>query len=171
MIELLVTIGIIAILMAILLPAIQRARKTSRNVTCLSKLHQLTGAFQAFANSNNNYFPNPPETQMSWESSLLPFVTPQTFQCPADGELFAATGSSYDWRDMSNPKATLAGKMITQTSREDIVLVYEQLPDWHNKGKMNAAMLDGSAKEMSTKDCLNDLLKPVNKRLAKKKLP
>ena len=161
LIELLIGIGIIAILIAMLLPVMNRARKTSRSVTCMSNLHTLATAFQSFTNSNNHCYPDPTQTQMSWESSLLPYVTPQTFQCPADGELYIAIGSSYDWRDTGSNSTTLAGKMITNASRARIVLVFEALPAWHNPKKINAAMLDGSTAELTYQECLADLKRPI----------
>jgi prepilin-type N-terminal cleavage/methylation domain-containing protein/prepilin-type processing-associated H-X9-DG protein len=57
LIELLVVIGIIAILAAILLPALEGARSHARRAHCLSQLKQIGIAFHAFAHDHNNLFP------------------------------------------------------------------------------------------------------------------
>src|SRR5688572_28616369 len=49
--------GIIAILAAILLPAIEGARSRARRAQCLSQLKQIGIAFHSFAHDHNNFFP------------------------------------------------------------------------------------------------------------------
>ncbi|MHC4595325.1 MAG: type II secretion system protein [Planctomycetota bacterium] len=49
LIELLVVIAIIALLMAILMPALQRVKKQARSVACLSKLKQWGMFFAMYA--------------------------------------------------------------------------------------------------------------------------
>ncbi len=55
LIELLVVIGTIALLMAIMLPALNRARAQTRTVVCLSNLRQLGLAFACYANDYDDY--------------------------------------------------------------------------------------------------------------------
>src|ERR1051326_347951 len=50
-------IGIIAILIALLLPALQRARESSRQVQCATQLRQLGQGLMNYATSNHGYFP------------------------------------------------------------------------------------------------------------------
>ena len=52
LVELLIVIAIIAILVAVLLPAVNRSREMARRVVCLSNIHQLTTAWLAYANEN-----------------------------------------------------------------------------------------------------------------------
>ena len=57
LVELLVVIGIIALLIAILLPALNRAKENAKVVQCASNLRQLGMAFVAYAQDFKNNFP------------------------------------------------------------------------------------------------------------------
>jgi prepilin-type N-terminal cleavage/methylation domain-containing protein/prepilin-type processing-associated H-X9-DG protein len=57
LIELLVVIAVIAILAALLLPALSRAKTKAKNVTCLNHLRQWGLGFQLFANENDDQVP------------------------------------------------------------------------------------------------------------------
>jgi prepilin-type N-terminal cleavage/methylation domain-containing protein/prepilin-type processing-associated H-X9-DG protein len=57
LIELLVVIGIVAILIAMLLPALVRARESSRTVMCAAQLRQIGLAIHAYASSNGGLLP------------------------------------------------------------------------------------------------------------------
>ena len=58
-VELLVVIGIIAILIAILIPVLGRAREASRPTQCLSNLRELGTALVMYANNYNDQIPIP----------------------------------------------------------------------------------------------------------------
>lgn len=57
LVELLVVIGIISLLIAILLPALNKARAAGNRTACLSNIRQLGIAIQMYCNDNGGYFP------------------------------------------------------------------------------------------------------------------
>jgi prepilin-type N-terminal cleavage/methylation domain-containing protein/prepilin-type processing-associated H-X9-DG protein len=57
LIELLVVIGIIAVLMAILLPALERAREKANGTKCANSLRQIGLALSAYVNDNHGQYP------------------------------------------------------------------------------------------------------------------
>jgi prepilin-type N-terminal cleavage/methylation domain-containing protein/prepilin-type processing-associated H-X9-DG protein len=85
LIELLVVIGIIAALIALLMPSLRKAREQARLVSCQSNLRQLGLTFQMYANDNkgfapmmNNqpapYPPNVPGPYMDWMVQIAPYL-------------------------------------------------------------------------------------------------
>ena len=58
LIELLVVIAIIALLMAILMPALQRVKKQARTVVCQAHLHQWSLVWTMYLDDNNGKFAN-----------------------------------------------------------------------------------------------------------------
>jgi prepilin-type N-terminal cleavage/methylation domain-containing protein/prepilin-type processing-associated H-X9-DG protein len=77
LVELLVVIGIIALLISILLPAVNRARKSAASVKSLSNLRQLGIGLQFYINQYHVYpaatdeYANPKER---WADKLFPFM-------------------------------------------------------------------------------------------------
>jgi prepilin-type N-terminal cleavage/methylation domain-containing protein len=57
LIELLVAIAIIGVLLAVLLPALEKGREHANTVACASNLHQIGQAMQMYADENGGTFP------------------------------------------------------------------------------------------------------------------
>jgi prepilin-type N-terminal cleavage/methylation domain-containing protein/prepilin-type processing-associated H-X9-DG protein len=57
LVELLVVIGIIALLISILLPALSRARGAANSIDCQARLRQIGMGMQVYASQNNGVFP------------------------------------------------------------------------------------------------------------------
>src|SRR3954454_24273380 len=85
LVELLVVIGIIAVLIAILLPGLNAARRQSRSVKCLSNLRQLGIGFQMYAQTFNGKWPvvrhdpgnttYPVPSSLRWQDRVVEFVS------------------------------------------------------------------------------------------------
>lgn len=87
LVELLVVIGIIAILVAILLPSLARAKVVATRTQCLSNIRQLQIAQVAYANANKGHLiiAGDGTDQGSWIGLLEPYAGKAIVRrCPAD---------------------------------------------------------------------------------------
>jgi type II secretory pathway pseudopilin PulG len=159
--ELVIVAAVVIVLAVMLLPVVTQARRASRSVACLSHLRALCSAFRQYSQDNSNHLPDPGVTQVPWEHSLIRYASADMFICPGDDELAPATNSSYDWRDTGLEATTLAGFGLTYAPRPDAVLVFDALPDWHEKSRMNAGSIDGSVRSMTQDECVTDLKTPI----------
>jgi prepilin-type N-terminal cleavage/methylation domain-containing protein len=71
LIELLVVVAIIAILAAMLLPVLSRARETARRVTCLNQQKQITLAAMLYADDADGWLPAS-ENSRTWDWNTWP---------------------------------------------------------------------------------------------------
>jgi prepilin-type N-terminal cleavage/methylation domain-containing protein/prepilin-type processing-associated H-X9-DG protein len=100
LVELLVVVGIIAILIALLLPALGRARENARRTQCASNLRQLVIAMGMYYADNRQTYPQSAwsiPTKEDWiywqaerdlaESAVARYLNgprPELFRCPSD---------------------------------------------------------------------------------------
>ncbi len=94
LIELLVVIAIIAILAAMLLPALTRAKGTARRISCTNCLKQLATAAVMYTDDNQEKFP-PRSSLERWpEEFRRNYVNTNLLRCPSDLPGNPATGST-----------------------------------------------------------------------------
>ena len=71
LVELLVVIGIIALLISILLPALNAARENAKRTACLSNLRQLGAVYQIYANDNKDKVPMGYYSNEGWTGYMV----------------------------------------------------------------------------------------------------
>lgn len=105
LIELLVVIGIIAVLIALLLPAVQQAREAARRMGCRNNLKQLglalhnyESTYQVFPPSRINL--SSPTYQITWQVMVLPYFDQVT--------LYNQYNCDLNWYHVDNDKTTTA---------------------------------------------------------------
>jgi prepilin-type N-terminal cleavage/methylation domain-containing protein/prepilin-type processing-associated H-X9-DG protein len=94
LVELLVVIGIIALLMALLMPALSRAREDSRRVKCLSNLKSIGQGLYTYAQTYRDRLPNgnfrgsanPDKGDQVLVQFAQDYETPGVFYCPSDND-------------------------------------------------------------------------------------
>lgn len=115
LIELLVVIAIIAILAALLMPTLSRAKESGRSAACIGNLRQMGVALQLYVQDNNNRLPTmrdklagtnqPPTNVLASVDVVLKneLGNLNVLRCPSDQvQIFEQSGSSYAWNSLLN---------------------------------------------------------------------
>ncbi|MBN1787618.1 MAG: DUF1559 domain-containing protein [Sedimentisphaerales bacterium] len=130
LVEILVVVSVIALLLAVLLPVMTRARQLAYRIRCLNNLKQLGLAVESYTQSYNYYPVCVPEVDTSWEDflaaenelsekmlgvpvSLFPFHESQAlYDCPVLSKADCDISYCYNWHagkvfDESEPFVSL----------------------------------------------------------------
>ena len=154
--ELLVVIGVVAVLAALAYPAFQRVIEAGRATACTSNLRQLGTALALYLGENNNTMPTLKTARASLADDVpvidntLDRYAPAkgVFACPADKGGFAAkTGTSYIWN------VTLNGQALASLNFLGLVEDHSHIPIMSDKegfhpyldDKVNILYADGHA--------------------------
>jgi prepilin-type N-terminal cleavage/methylation domain-containing protein/prepilin-type processing-associated H-X9-DG protein len=84
LIELLVVIAIIAILAAMLLPALARAKGKAKTIQCVNQFRQMGLSTEMYAGDNNGRLPGDQHSLPSWLASLAGYNGTNIYRCPLE---------------------------------------------------------------------------------------
>ncbi|HEY1685616.1 MAG TPA: type II secretion system protein [Tepidisphaeraceae bacterium] len=115
LVELLVVIGIIALLVSILLPSLHKARDAAVRTACASNIHQILGIYAEYAAENSGWYP----------------------QTGPEG--LAPSGWAWAGSDIWLWNITISDYLVQHYEKADPPNVFfcpgglQQIPDWYNK--------------------------------------
>jgi prepilin-type N-terminal cleavage/methylation domain-containing protein/prepilin-type processing-associated H-X9-DG protein len=159
LIELLVVVAVIAVLVAMLLPALSQAKETSQLIRCGANLRQIGIGVHQYVNDYNGFLFSPivygPEFEPPWGSAWSVMymvkkyaVDPKVFRCPSHKPIYQAnddnlrsyivnawiTGEGYfaDWQGNSMTHQMTYDRAASLHSADTMVLMYDT---WHNSGQ------------------------------------
>ena len=118
LIELLVVIAIIAILAALLLPALAKAKEKANQINCVSNLKQAGLALVLYIDDQDGYFPpiktilpTPPYDDINWSKSLAPYLRQRGNNATSKAnKVFICPSARYE-----TPGGILSGDALSRT--------------------------------------------------------
>src|SRR5688500_4905484 len=167
LVELLVVVGIIAILIGILLPVVTKARVAAQRVACRAQLADINRLFQMYLNDSRSRLPRvntlpslaPP---LNDAPSIVQLLEPYTktatavWRCPSDriitetpgtppgfGTYFDREQSSYRYNPMLS--ALYAGQQLNDTpmyqqGKQDLLAIFFDYEPFHGRPNTRGAM-------------------------------
>jgi prepilin-type processing-associated H-X9-DG protein/prepilin-type N-terminal cleavage/methylation domain-containing protein len=120
LVELLVVIGIIALLISILLPALNKARESAKLVACSSNMRQLGQAFHNYASMNGGKLPQSSAAVKIGATTFAPWSANARWDRSWVAALMAHKLIPFDASKGENAKARYEGVQILQCPARDI---------------------------------------------------
>ncbi len=146
LVELLVVIGIIALLISILLPALNKAKESANTTKCLANLRQCGMALNMYVNEFKGWFP-----YCARDNSWKPWAA-QFYGSPTPGAVGTQTGDAQRSNVHRGIMRYLGAKFRLQTDEmecvETKVLLCPSAMDWPNPG-------NGPSRYSQTNYCAN----------------
>lgn len=130
LVELLVVIGIIAVMISILLPALSAARQAAQASVCLSNVRQLSAMLMVYVNENNGWLP-----EENGDYVAL-FADPAVYQTTAGANWLASLGMYFN--SMTSAAAVWYCPSAQPTDWEGI---YNPMPPSDSNYMSNAAVM------------------------------
>ena len=146
LVELLVVIGIIALLMGILMPSLSKAKQQAGRTACASNLRSIGMGFQMYLDDNRSIMPisqyfsfDPNKPFVS--KALMPYLSdPEVFKCACDtvDKYYDRYKSSYEYNDSLSNQAYLqlkSGRRDKTTDKKNIQVMYDR-DNYHNRRRI-----------------------------------
>jgi prepilin-type N-terminal cleavage/methylation domain-containing protein/prepilin-type processing-associated H-X9-DG protein len=166
LLELLVAMGVIALLATMVFPVVRGIRGRADAMNCQSNLRQIWAGINSAATDNNNKYPTikfgPDDAgadpgAKDLPGTLSPYgIDQKVFQCAADlsgPNWYAKTGTSYLWQPMAEEEALGNVRVVTpwrtvvaaKGSRVRLLTDYEAVheADASGRRRMNVIYVDG----------------------------
>jgi prepilin-type N-terminal cleavage/methylation domain-containing protein/prepilin-type processing-associated H-X9-DG protein len=126
LIELLVVIAIIAILIGLLLPAVQKVREASNRTKCTNNLHQIAIANQTYESAYGTYLPGLGKNGCCWGTWMIP-ILPYVEQ----DNLFRVY-INFNGLDYSGPRYSAGANAAVATTRLSTFTCPSDLPQTYS---------------------------------------
>lgn len=121
LVELLVVIGIIAVLIGLLLPAVQKARESANRAKCTNNLKQIGIALLAFEDENGKFPPGGVDNGAMWTGFITPYIEQSAIFTALD---LSPESGHYDdnWIGASGQNGDWAWAETTSTATQPILV-------------------------------------------------